>query len=109
MSGIGLGDYEIGRVVWETGDLDSRDYTHSIAYFDCENKGKRDCVAVGTGDDIINAFYPNGTGISPGNWGEEALYEIYEIETFDADNDGYYNEIVSVESVIIIHVPLLGD
>ena len=38
VSGIGLNDYEIGQIIWNTSDIDTLSDTFSIAFFDCENK-----------------------------------------------------------------------
>ena len=83
----------LGQVVWNTSDIDAGDDTYSIAYFDCENKGKKDCVIAGSsqGDQRLVAFYPNGTQ----KWNNaDPVRYVYEIEVSDLDNDGYENDIV---------------
>ncbi|HDK42557.1 MAG TPA: hypothetical protein ENG87_04205, partial [Candidatus Pacearchaeota archaeon] len=88
VSGIGLNNYEIGQVVWNTSDLGNGIY--SVALFDCENKGKKDCVVVGEYDDLW-MYYSNGSLLHRAT---EPAENIYEIESGDLDNDGYENEVV---------------
>ena len=85
VSGIGLQNYEIGQVIWNTTDLGGSE--RSAALFDCDNKGKKDCVAVGESTNLF-IFYSNGTQkqqqTSPGG-------SIYEIKVGDFNNDNYWD------------------
>jgi hypothetical protein len=95
VSGVGLEGYEIGAVVWNTSDLGVASY--SVAYFDCENKGEKDCVAVGEDGEIF-IFYSNGT-LKGSVSTQSSDAAILEIEAFDGDNDGYENEITIADYI----------
>ncbi|MCK4649723.1 DUF2341 domain-containing protein [Candidatus Pacearchaeota archaeon] len=109
VGGLGLGEREIGRIVWNTSDLDTGEETYSVAYFDCENKGEKDCIVVGTRSNGLRAFYPNGTEMG-GNWpGEEAVWRTYEIEIGDLDNDSYYNDIVMIGGGSVDYIRVFNE
>ena len=92
VSGIGLNNYEIGQVIWDSGDIGSS--VASVAFFDCENKGRKDCVAVGESGDLW-LYYPNGSLLARAT---EPISTIYEIEVGDLDNDSYENDIVLADA-----------
>ncbi|MCA9497498.1 MAG: hypothetical protein KC589_11250, partial [Nanoarchaeota archaeon] len=86
----------IGLTIWEQGDFDSSDGSYGVAIFDCENKGEKDCIAVGTNqaDKGLIAFYRNGTLVNHSDWpGNETTSGIVEIEAGDLDGDGFENDL----------------
>ena len=92
-SGVGLNRNEIGQVIWNSSDLG--DNTESVAYFDCEVKGKRDCVVVIEDGDLL-AFYANGTQISADDWPSATpVGPLYSIKVDDLDNDGHDDIILA--------------
>ena len=91
----GLGD-EIGRIIWNSSDLDTEDKGSTIAFFDYDNDGRKDELVVGwdkaDSDGGIKSFYPNGSVL----WGPLTGSDyggVYEIGVGDIDNDGYEDDI----------------
>ncbi|MFH1585407.1 MAG: LamG-like jellyroll fold domain-containing protein, partial [archaeon] len=92
VSGIGLNDYEIGRVVW---GINSTGNYENIEFFDYNGDGKRDELITRNGS-AIKAFYNNGTEIFERGWPFQRINnEIGSIFVKDINNDGNDEIILS--------------
>jgi hypothetical protein len=87
VSGIGLNDYEISRVIW----ANDSETAQAVTLFDCLNSGERNCPVVNDGN--IFAFYPNGTYLfSSSPYGGSS----YKVTHGDMDDDGFENEVILI-------------
>ncbi|MCK5321107.1 VCBS repeat-containing protein [Candidatus Pacearchaeota archaeon] len=99
IGGVGLNRGEIGRVVWNTTDLDTNGYNngYSIAFADLDEDGRKDEVVVGPDGDLFG-FYENGTQF----WGTMlegvSTFKTRQITIGDFDNDTFDNDIAIVRS-----------
>jgi len=90
VSGLEIRNYEIAPLIWNTTDLSTSDEAYFMENVDCEKKGAKDCIIIGS--DNLYMYYGNGTLY----WEVDTLTnKVTSLQAGDFDNNGYGDIIIN--------------
>jgi len=88
VSGIGLNNYEIGQVIWNTSDINDGRETYAIALADLDGEGTKDVLVGGYSDSFPRVFAYDSNGTFLFNTSNADANDLYDIQASDVNNDG---------------------